>query len=84
MVDDSIKIQRLPFPVAGINKIKELKKRREGKEENEFNEYVKDTMEKEKDKSRPSLSPDEKENVKDSEEMTSTEHKGGTKIDITV
>lgn len=84
MVDDSIKIQRLPFPVAGINKIKDFKKKREGKEDNEFNEYVKDTMEKKKDKSRPSLSPDEKENVKDSEEMTSTDHKSGTKIDITV
>ncbi len=47
MVDDSIKIQRLPFPVAGINKIKELKKKREGKEEQEFNECIKDTMEKE-------------------------------------
>ncbi len=82
MVDDSIKIQRLPFPVAGINKIKELKKRREGKEENEFNEYIKDTVEKEKNRS--SLSPDEKENVKDGEEMSSTDHKEGTKIDITV
>ena len=84
MVDYSIKIQRLPFPVAGTNKIKELKKRREGKEENDFNEYIKDTMEKEKEKSSSVVSTEEKENVKNDEKILSTDHKEGTKIDITV
>ncbi len=85
MADDSIKIQRLPFPVAAINKIQGVKKRRKEKEENEFNEYIKDTMENEKDKSKPSLNPGEKETVKDDEEMPLIDHKeGGSKINITV
>jgi hypothetical protein len=84
MVDDSIKIQRLPYPVVGINKIKELEKRREGKEEDEFNEYIKDTMKKEKEEQKSSLNSDEKENLKKVGEGTSTDSDDGTKIDIIV
>lgn len=84
MVDDSIRIQRLPYPVVGINKIKESKKRRRGKEENEFNEYIKDTMKEEKEKQKSSLNSEEKENLKKIEEGTSTDSDDGTKIDITV
>jgi hypothetical protein len=84
MVDDSIKIQRLPYPVVGINKIKELNKRREQKKEDEFNEYIKDTVKKEKEKQKSLLNSDEKENLEKVGEGTSTDSDEGTKIDITV
>jgi hypothetical protein len=82
MVDDSNKIRRVPYPIVGVNRIKGLKKRREGKEEDEFNEYVKDTIEKEK--SRPSLNPDEKEHSKDVENDSPADRDEGSKIDIIV